>query len=55
VYCVVEAEVSLVMGRTSAFGLKEVCAKEVEMIKERNGKRMRSFLAKEAIGTRMKR
>jgi len=41
--------VSLVMGRTSAFGLKEVCAMEVEMNKERNGKRMKS-LTEEAIG-----
>lgn len=48
-YCGVEAEVSLVMGRTSAFGLKEVCAKEVEMNKERNGKRMKSLTDRKSV------
>lgn len=43
---------SLVMGRTSAFGLNEVCAMEEVIINERKDEKMKSF-SEVAIGTSM--
>lgn len=45
-----EEETSLVTGRTSAFGLKEVWAMEEEMINERRDKKMEN-LTEATIGT----